>query len=90
MATFKWHQRRAGRLTKPPRQSPQPKEPGRELSSPKECRKERERLRTHALARAEGFPNQRKLEEHSQKSEYGNVSQKSFGGGRMILAAGRV
>lgn len=75
-ATFKWHQQRAGRLTKPPppRHSPQPKEPGRELSNPKECRKECERLRTHALAQAERFPNQRKLEEHSQKSEYGNVS----------------
>lgn len=45
-----------------------------ELSNPKECRKEHEWLRTHTLAQAEGFPNQRKLEEHSQKSEYGNVS----------------
>lgn len=44
VATFKWHQQRAGRLIKPPWHSPQPKEPGRELSNPKERRKEGKQL----------------------------------------------
>lgn len=48
---------------------------------------------THMLAWAKGFPNQeqlfRKLEEYSQKSKYGNASQKKKEG-RRILAVGNI